>query len=113
MNTLAKIALGTVATGAVVLAAMTPVMAAPQTPGVDMSVATPTAISATAPAYLASTPVPQEPAPAAATHTATPGEFNVSGYVAHAATQSVGQQTASRFGCGIFTNSAANQLKDH
>ena len=113
MNTLAKIALGTVATGAVALAATSPVMAAPQTPGVDMSVASPTTISNTAPAYLGSNGVTQTTAPAVATHTVTAGEYHPAAYTTHATmTRHIGRHDASGFGCGIFTNTAANHLND-
>ena len=93
MNTLAKIALGTVATGAVALAAISPVMAAPQTPAVDLSVATPITISTAAPG-----PVAAAPAPAVTAHTPT--------------TPDVGHQNPGEFGCGIFTDTAANHLND-
>ena len=113
MNTLAKVALGTVATGAVALAATSPVMAAPQTPGVDMSVASPTTISNTAPAYAGSNGVTQTTAPAVATHTVTPGEYHPAAHTTQATmTRQIGRHDASGFGCGIFTNTAANHLND-
>ena len=113
MNTLAKIALGTVATGAVALAATSPVMAAPQTPGVDMSVASPTTISNTAPAYLGSNGVTQTTAPAVATGAVAPGECRPAAYTTQATmTRHIGRHDASGFGCGIFTNTAANHLND-
>lgn len=89
MNTLAKIALGTVATGAVALAAVSPAMAAPQTPAVDMAVATPTTVSAPAPAYFGSNSTMQAPAP-----------------------QLVGHKYPAKFACGIFTACGPDHLND-
>lgn len=121
MNTLAKIALGTVATGAVALAAMSPVMAAPQTPAVDMAVATPTTVSAPAPAYLGSNSTMQAPAPAvaapapavkapaplASAHRITPVTT-----VAPTTATRIGHQHPGEFGYEIINNNAANHIND-